>query len=200
MDCNICLDKMRHLDLVRLLDCGHQFHNICFLRNEKATTCPMCRRFTEDTVTYCISNENVNFFELESYMFNEQIEQISINRDIIKQKEDVDNCEILQEQIIEQQNAMDKFFKEHLTIFKFKILKAVKTNTSCVDIYQCDYNDNYENYQVRFLLNCSQDNTKYFKNNGIITIVDNLYDYFSLQNVFVIPDEVKGRICIRVYV
>lgn len=200
MDCNICLDKLRCLDLVRLLDCGHQFHNICFLRNEGATRCPMCRHLIVDTVTYCISNENFNFFELDSHMFNEQIEHINNSRDIIQKREYMDNLEVLEEKIKEQQDVIDKFFKEHLNFFKFKILKAVKTGNSCVDIYQSDYREEYENYGIIFLLKGVPGDTNYFRNKGIVSIVDKLYEYFSVQNIFIISDNTCRKNFIRVYI
>lgn len=199
MDCSICLDKIKCLDLVRLLDCGHYFHNICFLRNSESDRCPMCRHLILDTVSYCISNENFNFFELDRYMFNEQIKCIKETGDIIEKREFYDNITVSNEKIEKQQRAINKLFKDNLNSFKFKILKASKDGAVYVDIYTAKYGEIYEDYQVIFLLKGRRGEENYFHDHGIISIIDKIYNYFDVCSVFVNSDNLTRENYIRVY-
>lgn len=200
MDCSICLDKINCLDFVRLLDCGHHFHNMCFLRDNGTVRCPMCRHLTSDSVAYCISNENFNFFQIDSTMFNDQIECIKTNRDVMKKQEYIDNLLISREKCVKLQCTIDKFFKEHINIFKFKILKAVKDEEICIDLYEADYGDSFEEYPIIFLLKGRRGQDNYFRIHGITSIIDKLYEYFRLTNIFIISDNVRRKNYIRVYV
>jgi hypothetical protein len=43
--CSICLDKLKNGKFIRILNCGHIFHNICFINLIKTGiySCPVCR-------------------------------------------------------------------------------------------------------------------------------------------------------------
>lgn len=198
MDCSICLDKINCLDFIRLLDCGHQFHNICFLRGETGR-CPMCRHLTEDTISYCISNENFNFFELGSEMFEEQVNCLKKGRDIIKKKECVDLIQLSKEKMQKYQDVIDRFFKENLNGFKFKILKAIKDEKHCVDIYESMYGESFEECPIISLLKGRHGNRSWFRDQTMTSVSDKLYEFFNLTNVFIISDDGYRKNYIRVY-
>ena len=198
MDCSICLDKIKCLDLVRLLDCGHQFHNMCVLRNSGGR-CPMCRHLTMDTVAYCISNENFNFFELDSSLFNKQIDCLKDSRRIIRDREYMDAVELTIEKNIKHQNVIDAFFKSQINLIKFKILKATKEQLSCIDIHESNYGEAFNEYPLIFLLKGKRGCENYFKDRGVVSLTERIHEYFKILSIFVISDDVFRKNYIRVY-
>jgi hypothetical protein len=196
MDCCICLDKIKCLDLIRVLDCGHQYHNICYLRSE-SDRCSHCRHLTIDSVVYCTANEDFNFFDVGSEMFNTQVECIKSKRKLIAIKEKDDMITYCMENIGKLEIASKKLFAEHLNNFKFKILKATKNGDTRLCLFSGGADDIYEGYSILQLINGGD--TKYNKNQGITSLASLISDYFNIAYVHVGTNNIYGTVYVNVY-
>lgn len=197
MECSICLDKIKCLDLVRLLDCGHFYHNLCYLRSDK-NKCSMCRRFVSDSFCYCISNENLNFFELDSENFNKQVNSNKTKIRIAKIKEHQDKMKIHREKIHDYEKTCISFFKSRLNEMKFKILKASTNNQSSLVLIEAFSDEIYENYNVYKLFSIKNySETIYY---DVVSVSDIVRDYFNCTSVSSYFDERTFKNYLKVYI
>jgi hypothetical protein len=173
MDCAVCQDKFKIFDLVYLADCGHHFHNLCFLRS-KSEKCHICRRVILDSFNFFTTSADFDFFN-NSNDNNSFTEQIAFTRDRHRDIEEQDINEkriIYKEKINNQKFIIYDFFKSNLHNFKFKI----------------SYDEKYKNLPVVFILKGPKNDINYFNRNCITSIVDYLNNYFKLCEFYIHSD------------
>lgn len=194
MVCSICHQDFQN-ELITVLDCGHVFHHLCFLQyNEER--CAICRRILLDKLTCWARNEH---FLLDSTP-EEFCKLIHFNRTYSRDIPWKINEEKRIIRAQKHQKIIDKFIKENLLRFKFKVLQASSQNESSVMVYVANFSNTYENLPIIYLLNGPRhEGLNYFKKNGIISVPERLKEHFKGCRIHIEPVWKYKIISIEIY-
>ncbi len=150
IDCVICLDMFKFMDVLLILNCGHQLHYECAIRLKDKKRCCICK-------TPVISNAKIlhktpfSFFksELDFYAIalNSMIFGEILKRKVISIKED-----FRRENIDKQYKAIRCFVEKYLNTFRVKILAAINKGYNEVELFSFAYGDLLNGIPVVFLL------------------------------------------------
>ena len=198
MSCSICIQDYTIFDYIVLLECGHYFHNMCYFKS-KLKKCPICRRLSEENISFCLSDTSFDFFDLTSEKFNKQARFKVDNRHISIIQESINRREIQKELIEKQKLAIDQFMKNNMTLFKFRVLSGICNKELQKVIYSSPFGEVFMDIPVIFLLNGPKKDCSYFQKHGIKSIKEHIMSFFDVLDVEVKVDYINHKNNVVVY-
>jgi hypothetical protein len=197
----LCLENYSIYDLVRITDCGHCYHNYCFIKynNDK---CAICRRTYEDTSLSCFASDtDTNILDPNPEEFRNLIDFNKSNSSFIeiKNTEEIDRIEY--ELAQKHESIFKKFVKENILSFRFEILKASSLGKNVAIVYSCDFHENYEGLAMLYILKGpKKEGLEFFKRKKVYSLMDLLKKEFKYFNVAICSDYLMKKNYIKVYI
>lgn len=170
VDCVICIDKFNFLDVVLVLNCGHQLHYSCALRIKDKKSCCICKTVVKHTAKFLYKTP-LSFFKKEVDFYSIALNSIIFN-DLIKKKVLAIKNEYKRELVEKHFNVIEKFTEKNLNLFRVKILSAINKGDSETDLCFFDYGAFIEDVPAVFLIYGSKcEGEDYFKYNKIPSLI-----------------------------
>jgi hypothetical protein len=190
MECSICLKPYIIFDYVKMFDCGHYLHDLCFMRSPDMSKCPICRRVINSKVSFCLSESSFDIFSCDDIQFRQQLMFIHKYRNLMEVKKQINEHEIEREQILKQTEVIDRFFTVHLPMMKYNVIKKVinldeKLRTV---LYSAHFGDKFMDIPIVFILKGPKDDELYFTKHGITPIIERVKTYFGITDVEIESD------------
>lgn len=200
VSCPLCLENFKIYDLMKVTDCGHCFHNYCFLKYNN-NKCAICRKELENVTEICFATDtDTNILDPSSREFRNLVDFNSKNKELIIYKKKIEDELIEYEILKEQEKLFRKFVKENILSFRFKILKASAEGKKECSIYTCKFHQNYENLSVLYMLKGPKnDGLQFFRKKSIKSVIDLIRAEFQFFDVIVHSDYEEKKNSIVVY-
>jgi len=197
--CVICLENFKIYDLVRMMRCGHYYHNYCFIKYA-SNRCAICRQLIQETTTVCFcTDSNTGIIDTDKECFKKLMDFNTRNSMITSYQKTIDNERLKRENLQEHQKIFYSFFQENLIDFRFKLLQAVSEKKTSVLLYSCDFTEKFKDLPLIYILNGPKSlGTSFFRINKIKSFVDILHEEFGVD-IFVNSDYVSRTNHLKAY-
>lgn len=194
--CAICLENFKIYEAIRMLKCGHYYHNYCHLKYN-STRCATCRQLTGEATTVCFSTEmDTNIIDPSPRGYRNLLEFNKNNLMMIEYQKKIDNKKLHYERMEKEQEIFKDLLKENIIEFRFKVLKAVSEGRSSATLFTCGFNEKYSGLSLYYIL---KGPLNFFRNKNTKTFIDMIKEEFIDSDVFVITDHYTRTNLIRIH-
>jgi len=170
VDCVICIDRFNFLDLILVLNCGHQLHYSCGLRIKNKKYCCICKTLVKHTAKFLYKSP-LSFFKKDVDFYSVALNSIIFN-DLIKKKVSAIKNEYKMELVKKHFSIIEKFTEKNLNLFRVKILSAINKGETDTDLCFFEYGDLIEDTPAVFLIyGTKNEGENYFKYNKIPSLI-----------------------------
>lgn len=198
--CVLCIEDLKIYDLVRMMPCGHFYHNSCFL-NYNNKRCAICRNLNDESAAFCYATDtDTNIIDPTPQQFRNLIRFNKSNVSMIEFKKKQENIQYNKEKLQKHQKIFQEFVKENLVNFRFKILQASSAGKSSTVIYSCDFEETYKELPMLYVLKgTKKEGLDFFERYNVSSVIDLLNENFSHFNIMITSDYLLKKNYIKIH-